>query len=195
MWDDKCRVIKIASMLFLIQFLASCSHQTTRCQSDWKITGFYTPIAKDFNQKLEQKIKIRKYRTVSFNKKFIAAVKLEGWGKTRFGWFLGYYGGEWHKENAPLNSLGYPLEIGAVAVDKKIINKNVKIRIPAIQEIVGINQFIAVDVGAAIKNQHIDVYTGEGKAAKERAFQITGNHQVCFTRQSGAPVTDVSASD
>lgn len=180
--------ILIASLL-----LISCSHQKSICQSNWKVTGFYTPVASDFDTRLNKIIQIKRFKNLTFNKDFVAAVKLEGWGKTRFGWYLGYYGGQWHKENAPLNSLGYPLEIGAVAVDRKIVATGTNIFIPTVGELLNINQFRAVDIGSGIKKKHIDIYTGEGEAARNLSYQLTGNQQICFASQTAAPVVDLSA--
>jgi len=173
-------------------FLSGCSHQKIACQSSWKITGFYTPISTDFGAGLDQRIKIKNFKALKFNSDFINAVKLEGWGKTRFDWYLGYYGGQWHKENSPLNSLGLPLAIGAVAVDNQLIAKNTTLQIPAIEKIMDISHFQAVDVGSAIKRRHVDVYTGEGEKAKKRSFEVTGTHQVCFSAQAQAPVVGLS---
>lgn len=159
---------------------ASCSNQKLTCQSDWKITGFYTPIAKDFPSKLNKEIVVKNHKSIKFNNKFLKTIRTEGWGKTRFGWYLGYYSNQWHKSNFPLNAMGYPLKIGAIAVDNNLIAKNTLVNIPSIQNILAINQFHAVDVGSAIKKQHIDIYTGEGDHAKKLSYRITGKHQVCF---------------
>jgi len=76
--------------------------------------------------------------------------------------------------------MGHPLKIGAIAVDNNIINKNTLVNISSIQNVLGINQFHAVDVGSAIKNKHIDIYTGEGDNARKLSYKVTGKHQVCF---------------
>jgi len=41
--------------------------------------------------------------------------------------------------------------------------------------------FRATDVGAGIVGQHIDVFTGTGRAAEQETFRITSNdNRVCF---------------
>jgi len=159
---------------------ASCNTQKLTCQSSWKTTGFYTPTAKDYPSYFNNKISIKNYKSLKFNESFLKAVRMEGWGKTRFGWYLGFYSNQWHKNNYPLNAMGLPLEIGAIAVDNNLIAKNTLVSIPQIQTILGISQFHAVDVGSAIKKQHIDIYTGEGDKARKLSYKVTGKHQVCF---------------
>jgi len=159
---------------------ASCNTQKLTCQSNWKTTGFYTPFEKDFPILDKKDISVKNYKSLAFNKSFLKTIKTEGWGKTRFGWYLGFYSNQWHKSDSPLNSLGHPLKIGAIAVDNNFIAKNTLVSIPQIQTILGISQFHAVDVGSAIKKQHIDIYTGEGDKAKMLSYKVTGKHQVCF---------------
>jgi 3D (Asp-Asp-Asp) domain-containing protein len=172
--------VKLISVVILAVLVTSCSIQKITCHSSWKTTGFYTPLAKDFPSHLNKKIAIRNYQSLAFNSYFLKSVKLEGWGKTRFGWYLGHYSNQWHKANNPLNALGHPLKVGAIAVDNKLITKNTLVNIPNIQSILGIDQFHAVDVGSAIKNKHIDIYTGEGDNARKLSYKVTGKHQVCY---------------
>jgi len=172
--------------------LGGCSQQQLICKPNWKITGFYTPKSSDFDSSLNKGVKIRNFKSLTFNRDFIKAVELEGWGKTRFGWYLGYYGGQWHKKNSPLNSLGHPLTLGAVAVDNRVIAKNTSVQIPAIENLLDLEQFVAVDVGSSVKNRHIDVYVGESEKAKALSFKVTGHHQVCFSAEkTKAPVVSL----
>jgi 3D (Asp-Asp-Asp) domain-containing protein len=171
---------KLTFLLVIPVLITSCSTQKINCLLNWKTTGFYTPISEDFAQQFNKRIAVKKHKSVKFNSKFLKTVKLEGWGKTRFGWYLGYYSNQWHKSNHPLNAMGHPLKIGAIAVDNNMINKNTLVNISSIQNVLGINQFHAVDVGSAIKNKHIDIYTGEGDNARKLSYKVTGKHQVCF---------------
>src|ERR1041385_7147058 len=36
---------------------------------------------------------------MSFSQEFLEEIRTEGWGITRFGWALGYYGGAWHRSD------------------------------------------------------------------------------------------------
>lgn len=174
--------------LVLLSVLTSCTSQQLNCQTNWLITGFFTPLESQFKESLSQTISIEKLGKKKFSQGFLKSVKLEGWGKTRFGWYLGYYNQQWHKEVSALNSLGYPLKIGDIAVDTKIIAKGTVVQIKSLEPLLNIKQFNAVDVGSAIRNKHIDIYTGEGIDAKYLSYQVTGRHVVCFNRVGGAPV-------
>ena len=178
---------------FIFAFLISGCARYSGCSQNWKVTGFYTPIESDFETVLNKRVKVEQLAILAFNINFINAVKVEGWGKTRFGWYLGYYGGRWHKRSSALNSIGKPLVIGAVAVDNDIIRKGERLNIPSIQQIMQVSEFVAVDVGSAVKNRHIDIYTGEGHSAKLMSYRVTGNHEVCRLKRKVAPVVDLSS--
>jgi 3D (Asp-Asp-Asp) domain-containing protein len=171
--------------------MSSCSSHKPRCSSNWKVTGYYTPISEDFSPNLNKVVKVNRYKTTRFNQEFINSVKIEGWGKTRFGWYLGYYNNLWHKTNTALNALGHPLTIGAVAVDNRVINTGEIITIPVIQDYLNVTAFTANDIGSGVKNKHIDIYTGEGEKAKLLAYKITGIHQVCKSARNLVPVVEV----
>jgi len=136
-------------------------------------------------------IKVERYKTLPFNSNFINAVQVEGWGKTRFGWYLGYYNGLWHKKESALNSVGQPLVIGTVAVDNEVIGKGERINIPAAEKHLDIKEFTANDVGSGVRKHHIDIYTGEGRAAKTLSYKVTGKHTVCMGIKNPAPVVEL----
>jgi 3D (Asp-Asp-Asp) domain-containing protein len=186
------RTIRRFSPLAMLLILSSCVSPHNRCSDNWKVTGFYTPVEQDFTAQHKQRISLDKKQFFSFPSSFISEVKMEGWGKTRFGWYLGRYGGRWHKSQQPLNAKGTPLRLGAIAVDNQQIPKNSEVHIPTLHSIMLIDRFIAVDVGSAIKKQHIDVYTGEGRKAKTQTHQVTGLHRVCINPNAAAPVTELT---
>ncbi|TLU65154.1 hypothetical protein FE810_09540 [Thalassotalea litorea] len=151
-----------------------------QCEDNWRITGYYTPIEKDYGVSPYKQVTLKTGESHKFKVTFVNAVRIEGWGKTRFGWYLGYFSGNWHKSPAPLNSMGKTLNVGEVAVDTSLIPKQSTVFIPNVQPYLKRTIFIATDVGSAIKQKHVDVYTGEGEKAKLRTYSITGNHPVCF---------------
>lgn len=167
-------------LLSIIVILQSCSSITPHCSENWKTTGFYTPV-ETMNGNKNETIQITPSSTKKFDSSFLKKVKVEGWGKTRFGWYLGYYNNRWHRSNYPLNAKGKPLKLGMVAVDNKVIPKGQELVIPGIKSKLGIDTFIAEDVGSAIKAQHIDIYTGEGEKARLLSYDVTGEQMVCFT--------------
>ncbi|TKB43206.1 3D domain-containing protein [Thalassotalea mangrovi] len=158
----------------------SSSTTNLRCEDNWRITGYYTPIETDFSVAPYKSLTLKNDETYRFKLNFVNAVRIEGWGKTRFGWYLGYFSGHWHKSQTPLNSIGKPLVIGEVAVDNRIIPKQSQVHIPNIKAHLNRSEFIASDVGSAIKQKHVDVYTGEGDQARHKTYAITGFHQVCY---------------
>ena len=159
----------------------SFSAQALVCSADWKITGYYSPIEIEFPQTVNERIFINNVGHLHFNDDFIKEVKMEGWGRTRFGWYLGYFSNAFHKSKNPLNAKGQHLQLGAVAIDTQYLKMGNKITIPQVNEVIGVNWFVANDTGSAIKKKHIDVYTGEGKLAKATSWQVTGKKQVCIT--------------
>ncbi len=178
--------------LSLAFLLNGCTHSKLNCNDNWKITGFYTPIESDFTNANTTTVKLKSGTHYSFDANFLKAVKMEGWGRTRYGWYLGHYSNQWHRSANPLNSKGKPLMIGVVAVDNRVVSKGAHLIIPGLKSSFGFDQFVADDVGSGIKYRHIDVYTGEGKVAKQLTYQITGSQQVCLVKVGhAAPVVEL----
>jgi len=151
------------------------------CSENWKITGYYSPIEADFPQVKNTSVRVKNMGNIPFNQSFVSDVKLNGWGRTRYGWYLGYFGKQWHKSDTPLDAQGKHLQLGAVAIDREFLKMGNKIVIPQVNDIVGVSWFVARDTGSAIKKKHIDVYTGEGKLARAVSWKVTGRKQVCIT--------------
>jgi len=157
------------------------------------VTGFYTPIESDFSSSSKTTIKLSTGETYSFNADFSSAVKVEGWGRTYYGWYLGFYNKQWHRSEKPLNAKGKPLIKGVVAVDNQIIQEGSQLVIPGLKEVLGYERFDADDVGSGIKSHHIDVYTGEGNSAKLLTYKITGQRKVCLVSSNiVVPVVDLT---
>ena len=167
-------------ILCALLFVSFCT-QASICSDDWKVTGYYSPVELEFPQGEDSRIQIKDVGHLFFNKAFVKEVKMEGWGRTRFGWYLGYFSNQFHKSNAPLNAKGHQLVLGAVAIDTKYLKMGNKVSIPQVNELVGVDWFVASDTGSAIKKKHIDVYTGEGSSAKRATWKVTGIKQVCIT--------------
>lgn len=161
------------------------------CSSGWRITGYFTPIETDYESKETTEIEVDGVGKMSFNADFLRVVFDEekgfgeGWGKTRFGWYVGKYGGAWHKSNAPLDSNDAALETNSIAVDNSIIPFGSSVRIPGLPGDDGGRTFIANDVGVTVHGKHIDIYTGEGREAERAMYRVTYEEpgelqQVCF---------------
>jgi 3D (Asp-Asp-Asp) domain-containing protein len=169
------------------------------CSDGWRITGYYTPIETDFTSPETREIEIvtpsRTTFKESFNADFLRTIFNddkgygEGWGKTRFGWYLGKYGGSWHQADAPLDANDHPLQQNAVAVDRSVIPAGSIVTIPDLPGDLGKLVFESTDVGVSVHGKHVDVYTGEGKEARRRMFMFTyedqdendkGLTRVCF---------------
>jgi 3D (Asp-Asp-Asp) domain-containing protein len=163
------------------------------CSDGWRITGYYTPIETDFTGTEVREIDVRGLGRESFNSEFLKTVFNEdegygeGWGKTRMGWYLGYYKGRWHKADAPLDAHDNPLRPDTVAVDNHVIPLGSLVTIPNLPGDLGKLQFLSNDVGTSVHGKHIDVYTGEGRDARRRMYRFTyeeddkGLQRVCYS--------------
>ena len=155
------------------------SHEA-ECSSQWYVTGYFTPIEEDYPQSDKTIITVEKLGDSEHASEFLKTVMIEGWGKTRAGWYLGRFANKWHRSEHPLNALGKPLSTGSIATDSKVIPAGAILRIPSLPHTLKDQLYVSDDVGSAIKNMHIDVYTGEGKQAEKTTFEITGkDHTVC----------------
>ena len=163
------------------------------CSDGWRITGYFTPIETEYKSPETREIDVKGAGKMTFNSEFLRVVfdedegYGEGWGKTRFGWYLGNYGGAWHKADAPLDADNSPLKTNSVAVDKSLIPTDSIVTIPGLPGEFGRETFIANDVGVTVHGKHIDVYTGEGNAAGREMYRITFEdddelRRVCFQK-------------
>ncbi len=110
---------------------------------------------------------------------------MEGWGKTKLGWYIGYYDNTWHKSSSPLTSSGQPLTIGIVATDPRVIHPHASISISSLPPPWNLTTYIAADTGGGVTGKHIDVFTGEGKMAQAKTFEVTGNEKiVCLLHET-----------
>ena len=168
-------------LLLIISLLTNSACAASQCSDNWYITGYYTPVESDFSSRARQAVRVKGLGRLSFKKDFIYQVKIEGWGKTRHGWYLGYYSKAWHKSDAPLDAKGRALVVGTIATDPAVIASGQTVTIPALYQHVKRRRFVAKDVGRNIRQRRIDVYTGEGHAAKKRAYRLTRrDHRICM---------------
>lgn len=164
---------------------------TMHCSEGWRITGYFTPIEADYLSVETTEVNIVGIGKMKFNSDFVKVVFDEsqgfgeGWGKTRFGWYLGNYNGQWHKSDAALDANNAPLKPNSIAVDNALIPNDSIVTIPGLPGEYGKMEFIGNDVGVTVHGKHIDVYTGEGKEAEKEMYRVTfedeGDLQrVCF---------------
>jgi len=165
--------------------------KATNCSDGWRITGYFTPVETDYKTEPMAEIDIKDVGKMSFNADFVRVIFDEeqgfgeGWGRTRFGWYLGNYDGQWHRSNDPLDSNNAPLKTNSIAVDNTLIPYNSMVTIPNLPGDWSRNQFIANDVGVTVHGKHIDIYTGEGKDAETAMYRVTFEdlenlQRVCF---------------
>ncbi len=57
-------------------------------------------------------------------------IRIEGWGKTNAGDYLGWYGDEYHIANTYFDSQGGDLIVGTIAVDESFIATGAKVKSP-----------------------------------------------------------------
>jgi len=153
--------------------------QLSNCSSDWYITGYFTPIESDYSDDFKR-MQFGDH-VKHFKSDFLDAVKIEGWGKTRIGDYVGWYDDTFHLSDSALDRHGEKLLVPFVAVDSLLIKQKSKLVIPTLPSPWNEIVFIASDIGPSIKEKHIDVYTGEGKQAELETFRITGTeNKVCL---------------
>jgi 3D (Asp-Asp-Asp) domain-containing protein len=164
---------------------------TNDCSDGWRTTGYFTPIETDYRSNEITEIEIAGVGKMSFNAECVRVVFNEekgfgeGWGKTRFGWYLGNYNDTWHKSNDPLDAHNTPLKPNSIAVDNTLIPNGSTVTIPGLPGSYGKTEFIANDIGVTVHGKHIDIYTGEGKAAEREMYRVTFEdddnlQRVCF---------------
>lgn len=153
------------------------------CSDGWYITGYYVPREDELPDTTTEEISVKRVGNLSFSQKFLSETRTEGWGITRFGWALGYYGGGWHRSDAgPLDASGNLLKEGAIAIDRSVITPGAQVQISTLPTPWASKVFRATDIGVGIVGQHIDVFTGMGLAAEQETFRITSeNNRVCAT--------------
>jgi 3D (Asp-Asp-Asp) domain-containing protein len=160
------------------------------CSEGWRITGYFTPIEEDYTSKEMTEVDVGGEK-FSFNAEFVKVVFDEekgfgeGWGRTRFGWYLGNYNGAWHRSGDPLDANNSPLKANSVAVDNSLIPNDSVVTIPGLPGELGDQKFVANDVGVTVHGKHIDVYTGEGREAEREMNRVTFEEEddlqkVCF---------------
>jgi 3D (Asp-Asp-Asp) domain-containing protein len=144
------------------------------CSDGWYVTGYYTPVETDYHG-APQQINVSGRGSDNFPGDFLSNVRMEGWGKTRYGWFIGYDANQYSSANAPQSARGHPLAIGSLAVDRNEISFGSSVRITSLPPPWNNQLFVADDVGSMINQKHVDVYCGMGANARAQTFQITAN--------------------
>ncbi|MGI0004356.1 MAG: 3D domain-containing protein [Candidatus Nitrosotenuis sp.] len=149
------------------------------CSAGWYVTGYFTPLESDYSGKfMTASINDLSYK---FREDFVEEIKMEGWGRTISGNYLGWYGESFHLSEKPLDAAGNSLVVNAIAVDPSVIPASSKLTIPSLPSPWDMAIFTGSDTGIAIIGKHIDVYTGEGKNALDEAYRITGyDNTVCL---------------
>ncbi|WP_371504215.1 3D domain-containing protein [Nitrosopumilus adriaticus] len=148
------------------------------CSDGWYVTGYFVPVEKDYSDEF---IIINIGETQrEFRQDFVDAIKIEGWGKTLSGDYLGWYDNSFHINETALDQNGQPLVAGMIAVDNTIIDRETELIISTLPEPWNEIILISADEGPAIKGKHIDLFTGEGKLAENETFRVTGyDNKVC----------------
>jgi 3D (Asp-Asp-Asp) domain-containing protein len=197
-------IIIIAGMILaftiISNVLAKTKHQNTQsqilqqqprqqCSKGWYITGYFIPSESDYNGS-KKTIDISPINDTdkvirrSFYSSFLTDVEIEGWGRSIEDDYIGLVtpDKQWHSSPKPTAGTGdFELKKGIVAVDPNIIGLGKKLTIPSLPSPWNSQVFTAGDVGPNIKEEHIDVFTGEGKISNRETFRITSdNNTVCL---------------
>jgi len=149
------------------------------CTSDWYITGYFLPIESDYSGKPIE-ISVDQIKQI-YLEDFLEVVKIEGWGRTNAGNYLGWYHDAFTILDTYLDAYGNDLVVGTVAIDDSVIEPGSELTIPTLPEPWNDMVFSGLDEGPSINGKHIDVFTGEGIDAENETFRITStNNTVCI---------------
>ncbi len=125
------------------------------CSWGWTITGYYLPQQSDFDNFED----------------FMSAVVMQGSGQLDDGTFIDFNG---YLQPHPKTTMGVPVKEGMVAFDPNYFPFGTTFWING-------QRYVGTDTGAAIIGDHLDVYTGIGKDAEQRAYNVTAfNQYVCW---------------
>ena len=151
----------------------------TNCSTSWYVTGYYTPVESDYSGDLKMVVADDNIR--QFKSDFLVDVKLEGWGRTLSGDYLGWYHNSYHLSDAALDLKGNELVIQSTAVDLFVLEHGTSFMITTLPHPWNEVIFKASDIGPSIKGKHIDVFTGEGEQAELETKRITGySNELCI---------------
>jgi peptidoglycan/xylan/chitin deacetylase (PgdA/CDA1 family)/3D (Asp-Asp-Asp) domain-containing protein len=152
------------------------------CTTGWFITGYINTNESDYPTTPATTIMVGG-QMYSFNTKFLNDTQINGYGLTKYGWYLYTYdsGTTWGSEAAPYDASGNVLQVGkTIAVDKTQIPFGTTVTIPTLPAPWNSYHYVASDSGGGVVGKHIDVFTGTGKAAAAQSYAITGyNNTVC----------------
>jgi 3D (Asp-Asp-Asp) domain-containing protein len=146
----------------------------------WYITGYINTNQADYPTTPATTIMVGG-QMYSFNTQFLIDTQRNGYGLTNYGWYLSNDGSEWVSTPNAYDAQGNPLVVGkTIAVDTNLIPFGTTVTIPTLPAPWNSYHYVASDVGPAINQKHIDVFTGTGQAAAAQANAITGyNNSVC----------------
>jgi 3D (Asp-Asp-Asp) domain-containing protein len=186
-------IIIIASMAVTGSFLpvlySAYGEPNNNCSDGWHITGYFNPYESDYSgSKRTISVAGAPHDETTFIGSFLDSVLVEGAGLTHYGWWIANYDGEWQRIPFPEDAQGGQLEVGSVATDPAVIPLGTNgITIPTLPSPWKTQVFKSVDTGGGpdgndVAGKHIDVFTGDGKAAEQETFRITGtNNTVCIS--------------
>jgi peptidoglycan/xylan/chitin deacetylase (PgdA/CDA1 family)/3D (Asp-Asp-Asp) domain-containing protein len=165
--------------------------KVNECVHGFNVTGYFTPVESDYvnnnknNNTNKMAITIEDVGVRTFDAQFISDVKNQGWGKTREGWYLGYYDNAWHKSSSPLGANDKPLTENSVATDPRLIPTGSKLIVTTLPRPYNNTVFSADDISTSTNGKQITIYMGEGKLAEDKISKIRGNdNTVCLVSQS-----------
>lgn len=162
----------------IIQQESGSQSEFTDCSDKWTVTGYYVPQETDYSGSFITVIV--EGDTRQFKQDFVDSVKVEGWGKTLSGDYLGWYSNSYHLNDNAVDAHGNILVVGKIAVDTDIVKPNSNLIIPTLPSPWNDIVFHSSDVGGGVNDKHIDVFTGVGASAEQETFRITGNdNTVC----------------
>lgn len=187
-------VVSVIVAVFLGATLPLAAAVLPHCSKGWKVTGYYTPVETDFHSAHLKSIYINGAGQWKFPGDFLSAVKSQGWGKTRLGWYLGRVRNQWQRASHSLNASGAEAHVGTVATDPAVVPPGTRLTIISLPPPLNHLTFNADDVGGAVIGKTVDVYVGEGEDAHALSYQLGGkDRKVCEQDDETADAADTDS--
>jgi len=116
--------------IFVILLIIFSESEFGSCTSEWYITGYFVPVESDYSGNLID-VTVND-EDKQYDVDFLDVVRIEGWGRTNSGDYLGWYDDSYHLNDVALDSHDNPLIVGMIAVDTSLIKHGSDVLIPTL---------------------------------------------------------------
>jgi Transglycosylase SLT domain len=185
--------------------ISNFTDYNNNCSSGWNIEGYFVPLESDYDgMEYAQTITIHnlddmnKTITSTLNSEFLEKVRMEGWGLTKQGDYIGSWDGRfWGPFTPSLPPLGYPLVVGITsATDKSIIPYGEIFTIPTLPSPWNTKIFMSLNSQSDVAGKQVNIYTGFGRSAENNKERIEGiENTVCIHKPAPTQAFTLTSSN